>query len=212
MSPTKRVSAGRPHSPFDFTGGNPCLDFADTVDDRTSDHPRELLTDYPRLLEWGVEAGVITDGTAARLRPLASEAPGKALSALRDAIQLRDTIYDVFSAVAQRRVIPGPALAALNEAVRHAAQHARIVHANRRFTSTWVEPERHLESMLWPLSRAAAELLLGADLGYVRQCAAEDCSWLFLDRTKNHRRRWCDMKTCGNRDKARRYYRRKKAG
>jgi predicted RNA-binding Zn ribbon-like protein len=201
----------KPASPFDFTGGHPGLDFADTVDDRTTDHPRELLTDYARLLEWGAEAGVITSTTAARLRQLAVEAPGKALSALRDAIRLRDAIYDVFAAVAQRRAIPGPALATLNEAVRSAAPHAQIVHANRRFASAWIEPERHLDSMLWPLSRAAAELLTGGDLGHVRQCAAEDCSWLFLDTTKNHRRRWCDMKTCGNRDKARRYYQRTKA-
>jgi predicted RNA-binding Zn ribbon-like protein len=62
------------------------------------------------------------------------------------------------------------------------------------------------------VSRAAAELLIGEDIGYVRQCASDDCSWLFLDKTKNHRRRWCDMKSCGNRDKARRYYQRQKEG
>ena len=50
------------------------------------------------------------------------------------------------------------------------------------------------------------------DIANVRQCASETCSWLFLDKTKNHRRRWCDMKSCGNRAKARRYYQRQKAG
>ena len=91
-------------------------------------------------------------------------------------------------------------------------QHAQLVHANRRFTREWIEPESNLDSMLWPVSRAAAELLIGEEIGYVRQCASETCSWLFLDKTKNHRRRWCDMKICGNRDKARRYYQRQKAG
>jgi predicted RNA-binding Zn ribbon-like protein len=42
-------------------------------------------------------------------------------------------------------------------------------------------------------------------------CASEDCAWLFLDKTKNKRRRWCDMKICGNRVKARRHYERVKA-
>ena len=206
------MSPVRPKSPFEFTGGNPCLDFADTVDDRTSDHPRELLTDYGQLLQWGKEAGVITAKTAERLRQLASEAPGSALTTLRTSIQLRDTIYDIFSAVAQRQVIPGTALAILNSAIRQAAQHAQIVNTNRRFTWAWIEPESNLDSMLWPVSRAAAELLNGEEIGYVRQCASETCSWLFLDKTKNHRRRWCDMKSCGNRDKARRYYQRQKAG
>jgi predicted RNA-binding Zn ribbon-like protein len=202
----------RSKSPFEFTGGNPCLDFADTVDNRTSDQPRELLTDYGRLLQWGEEAGVITARTAERLRRRASEAPGNALATLRTSIHLRDTMYDIFSAVAQRRVIPSTALAILNQAVRHAAQHARLVHANRRFTWEWIEPESHLDSMLWPVSRAAAELLIAEEIGYVRQCASESCSWLFLDKTKNHRRRWCAMNSCGNRDKARRYYQRQKAG
>jgi len=206
------MSRVRPKSPFEFTGGNPCLDFADTVDNRTSDHPGELLTDYGRLLQWGEEAGMITAKTAERLRHLASEAPGNALTMLRTSIQLRDTIYDIFSAVAQRRVIPSTALAILNKAVRQAAQHAQLAHANRRFTREWIEPESNLDSMLWPVSRAAAELLIGEEIGYVRQCASETCSWLFLDKTKNHRRRWCDMKSCGNRDKARRYYQRQKAG
>ena len=206
------MSPFRPKSPFEFTGGNPCLDFADTVDNRTSDHPRELLTDYGRLLQWGEEAGVITAKTAERLRHLASKAPGNALTTLRTSIELRDTIYDIFSAVAQRRLIPSRALAILNKAVRQAAQHAQLVHANQQFTREWIEPESNLDSMLWPVSRAAAELLIGEEIGYVRQCASETCSWLFLDKTKNHRRRWCDMRSCGNRDKARRYYQRQKAG
>lgn len=200
----------RPKSPFEFTGGNPCLDFADTVDDRHSDHPRELLTSYGRLLEWGEDAGVITAQTAQRLDHLASKAPGKARTTLHASIQLRNTIYDIFSAVAHRRVIPGPALAILNSAVRHAAQHSRLVRAHRQFAWEWIEPERNLDSVLWPVIRAAVQLLQGEEIRYVRQCASETCSWLFVDTTKNHRRRWCDMKSCGNRDKARRFYQRQK--
>src|SRR3979411_2775622 len=124
------MSPVRPKSPFEFTGGNACLDFADTVDNRTSDHPRELLTDYGRLLQWGEEADVITAKTAKRLRHLAFEMPGHAMTTLRTSIQLRVTIYYIFSAVAQRRVIPRTALAILNKAVRHAAQHAQLVHTN----------------------------------------------------------------------------------
>ncbi len=37
-------------SPFEFTGGKLCLDFANTVNNRTSDHAEELLTDYPSLV------------------------------------------------------------------------------------------------------------------------------------------------------------------
>lgn len=39
-----------------------------------------------------------------------------------------------------------------------------------------------------------------------------NCEWLFLDRSKNRSRAWCDMAVCGNRVKARLHYHRKKQG
>jgi predicted RNA-binding Zn ribbon-like protein len=143
---------------------------------------------------------------------LASEAPGQAQSALRHAVQLREAIHAIFAAVAERRGIPSTDLARLNASVQNAAEHARITHANRRFTWEWILPDSRLDSMLWPVARVASELLTSDDLAYVRRCASEPCGWLFLDRTKNHSRRWCEMKVCGNRDKARKYYQRQKAG
>jgi predicted RNA-binding Zn ribbon-like protein len=98
----------------------------------------------------------------------------------------------------------------LNRSLQHAGQHGRIVQTAKQFVWSWQTPEEHLDSVQWPIAQAAADLLLSDDLSYVRECAADDCAWLFMDKTKNHGRRWCDMKTCGNRDKARRYYQRSK--
>jgi predicted RNA-binding Zn ribbon-like protein len=188
------------------------LDFVNTVDHRGSDRRTELLIDYNRLLQWAEEAKAVTPKSANRLRRLASKALGQAQSTLRHAIELRESIHSIFSAVAERRAIPSAALARLNASVQKAAEHARIVNTNRRFAWQWTQPDSNLESMLWPVARAASELLTSDDLTRVRHCASETCKWLFLDKTKNHRRRWCEMKTCGNRDKARRYYQRQKAG
>jgi predicted RNA-binding Zn ribbon-like protein len=202
----------RQKSPFELTGGNLCLDFANTIDNRTSDHATELLVDYSRLLRWGEESGAVSKKTSEKLALLANESPGNAQLALRHATLLREAIFDIFSAVAQRRGIPSTALAALNKSAQNAATHAEVVHTNRHFEWEWVMPESHLDAILWPVARAASELLTSDDLANVRLCASNTCAWLFLDKSKNHRRRWCDMKTCGNRDKARRYYQRQKAG
>jgi predicted RNA-binding Zn ribbon-like protein len=199
-------------SPFEFTGGSLCLDFANTVDNRASGHAKELLTDYSRLLRWAEESGAVGKKTVEKLHGLANESPGNAQLTIRHAIQLREAIYDIFSAVAHRRSIPSTALALLNHAVQRSSDHAQIVHTNRHFAWEWISPDNNLDSMLWPLAQSAAELLTSEELSYVRQCASETCAWLFVDKTKNHRRRWCDMKSCGNRDKARRYYQRQKAG
>jgi predicted RNA-binding Zn ribbon-like protein len=66
--------------------------------------------------------------------------------------------------------------------------------------------------MLWPVARSAADLLTSAEeLARVGQCADDrGCGWLFFDTSRNHSRRWCAMKDCGNRAKARRHYRRQR--
>ncbi|NIH83111.1 CGNR zinc finger domain-containing protein [Amycolatopsis granulosa] len=51
-------------------------------------------------------------------------------------------------------------------------------------------------------------LLQFEDLTRLRECADEACGWLFLDRSRNGSRRWCSSGDCGNRDRARRHYRR----
>jgi predicted RNA-binding Zn ribbon-like protein len=77
------------------------------------------------------------------------------------------------------------------------------------FGWAWGGPAQALDRPLWPIARSAAELLTSDDLGCIRECASETCSWLFMDCSRNQRRRWCDMSTCGNRAKARRHYRRR---
>src|SRR5690606_34555848 len=68
-----------------------------------------------------------------------------------------------------------------------------------------------LDQVLWPVAVSAAELLTSADRERVKECAADTCNWLFLDMSRNRSRRWCDMKECGNRAKARRFYKRQRA-
>jgi len=202
------MSQPQQKSKFEFFGGHIALDFANTVENPESDHPVELLKSYDDLLQWAAEGGAVPSKTIARLRSLAMGTPGKAQAALRESVQLRDALYSIFSAVAGRRVIPDVALQSLNRALHRVAEHSRLVHSARRFTWEWIDLEENLDSILWPVARAAADLLTSEDAALLGQCASVNCSGVFLDKTKNHRRRWCDMRICGNRDKARRYYRR----
>jgi predicted RNA-binding Zn ribbon-like protein len=117
--------------------------------------------------------------------------------------------------------VNGKDLAILNGYVKEALAYRCIAPASafaRTSTMTsngfafgwqWREEGTDLNAPFWPLALAAAELLVSGDLGLVRECRSATCRWLFLDKSKNHSRRWCDMKTCGNRVKARRYYRKR---
>jgi predicted RNA-binding Zn ribbon-like protein len=59
------------------------------------------------------------------------------------------------------------------------------------------------------LAVSALSLLRGDTIARLRICP--NCSWLFIDKSRNSSRLWCDMAVCGNRQKANRYYRRRTA-
>jgi predicted RNA-binding Zn ribbon-like protein len=48
--------------------------------------------------------------------------------------------------------------------------------------------------------------------GRLRPCANSECRLFLIDRSKPNTARWCSMAICGNRMKARRHYRRARAG
>ena len=106
--------------------------------------------------------------------------------------------------------IPQADLGLLNQALTAALQHSRLVRAKSGLTWGWEPNEQALDCMLWPIVRSAADLLTSRELDNVRQCGSLPCGWLFLDRTKNLSRHWCQMKACGNRAKSRRHYARRK--
>lgn len=126
-------------------------------------------------------------------------------STARRARTLRETIFGVFSAAA-RRAAPSPAaLGVLNEHLR-VLGHLRLARGGSAYRWFWEDEGGDvLDRPLWPVVRSAAELLTSDRLDRVRRCSADECDWLFLDRSKNGSRRWCDMTVCGNRSKVRRF-------
>jgi predicted RNA-binding Zn ribbon-like protein len=205
------MSQPRSNFRFDLSAGNLALDFANTVSYRPTENRKERLGEYRDLVAFGQQTGTLPARTVNRLYAKAGGAPGPCQRALEKVIRLREALFEIFSALAEHRAIPSDALALLNAALEESAAHGRIVHTSRRFAWQWIGMENYLDSVHWPVARAAAELLTSQEIANLRICASDKCAWLFLDKTKNHRRRWCDMKTCGNRVKAQRHYQRVRA-
>jgi predicted RNA-binding Zn ribbon-like protein len=125
------------------------------------------------------------------------------------AIQLRETIYRIFSFLAANRSVALDDLAFLNEALSKSLAHLRITSSSTGFSWDWSDTSETLDQVLWPIVRSATELLTSKDLERVRQCADDrGCGYLFIDMSRNRSRRWCSMESCGNRAKAQRHYRR----
>ncbi len=193
-----------------LVGGRLCLDFANTVGSHAGEHPNEHLHSYRDLVAWSRHAGILAEAEERRLLAAAEGRPGEAGGVLERAVALREAIYRIFSAVAAGRAPDAADLETLNVALARALVHAQIVLAGDGFAWAWRDHEGALDRMLWPVARSAGELLTSEELRNVRECAGRDCGWLFMDASPSRRRRWCDMKVCGNRAKARRHYERTK--
>jgi predicted RNA-binding Zn ribbon-like protein len=189
---------------FDLIAGNVCLDFVNTLDDRHT-KPKEWLEHYDDLVRFGEDSGLLEPSQADGLLKHSSVTPDGAQQALRRARELREVIHDVFWAIINKRPVPAGALGKLNEDVQAAAKHLRLAPANGSFAWRF-EDLSDFDGLLWPIARSAADLLASDKLPFVRACSSKTCQWFFLDTSKNHHRRWCDMKRCGNREKVRRFY------
>jgi predicted RNA-binding Zn ribbon-like protein len=108
--------------------------------------------------------------------------------------------------VTQRKMGASVELTQLNELLAQGSYRTELgfdalgqIHMHRRYAAG--SPEQ----LLTPVAVAAADLLARADFRLIRKCEGDDCPLWFYDRTKAHKRRWCNMAVCGNREKVARF-------
>jgi len=217
MVTSESTLRSEPDYTFDFCGGQLAIDFTNTVGSRGG-APEEHLRTFGDLVAWAEARGILPRAGAARLRRAAAGRPAAACAALGRALELREALYRVIEAAAATGR-PAPAdLAIVNAQVRETFSRMRLSGRRTRSVSENCEHAPRLElttedagteyvadPILTPVVRAAVELLTSADIARVRTCADLSCAWLFLDTTRSRTRRWCDMKSCGNRSKVRRF-------
>jgi predicted RNA-binding Zn ribbon-like protein len=194
---------------LDLVGGHVALDFANTGS-LDAQPPSERLVAYRDLVTFAVRTDLIGEGRAADLVASAEQEPDRAGAVLSRARHLRDVLDRVFTAVAITGRAQEADIAELNGFLTEGMRYRRLEPDERCCGWTWSAGDEPLAQMLWPIANAAAELLVGGELDRVKRCGNDTCAWLFVDVSRNRSRRWCDMKECGNRAKARRHYARKK--
>lgn len=189
---------------FQLVAGHPALDFVNTLDWRfRPGAPEELLTSYESVLRFAEQSELITAKQARRL--LRTTSGGDAKRILSESKELREALAEVFYADLDGSIPePGP-LKILERYFQAARSHQKLRWKKLSLAWKWPEMDSDPEIPLWLLSSGAAELMLSDDAQRVRACNSPECRWLFLDTSKNHTRRWCDMRICGNRMKARRF-------
>lgn len=200
--------AGPQASPFVFIGNHRALDFVNTAV-AADGVPRDLLPDLSALASWLVQAGAIDRSTARRaLAKWEGRRSGDGV--VEQARAFRAALCRLADAAANGRRLPRATLDGINRLLARGTGLTQVVSDEHGFTTRRGLRLDQPVDLLVPVAEAAADLLCHADLGRIRRCAHPACVLYFLDGTKNGTRRWCDMRTCGNRANAAAYYRRQR--
>ena len=167
--------------------GDIALDLANTVSWRGTDREIDHLASAGDIVAWAKEGGLVAGSYAID----ASECD----MLINRTRALRSAIGEPGAAIAQGGEPPSSAFDIIRDLAAGALRSAAVsgVPAILEFEGI----DQIVDTIAW----AALDLLRGDELSRLKQCPPDDCQWLFIDRTKNLSRRWCDMATCGNRAK-----------
>lgn len=187
----------RPVSAIRMDGGRLAIDFANTIHDRFAAAVEDYIATPERYVEWARRSGAIAADETIDMSRLAGE--GERLMA--DVRSLRDATYLLLSACIDRVLLPKGPLLVINHWLLRARQSQSL--AENGLLSLHAEPE----DLRVPLKRIALDVvdtLAEARAGKfkLKRCANQSsCGWIFADTSKNGRRRWCAMATCGTASK-----------
>jgi predicted RNA-binding Zn ribbon-like protein len=204
----------QPGPKFQFVGGDLCLDFCNTVGGKRGGVAREKLHSLDDFIAWAEQAALLKPEQVEGLRRHAVRRPSDAAALLDRAIELREAIFRILLSASDQKAPPDKDMARLNAELAASLGRLRIGPAKEGalFVWQWADDRLQPDHLLGPIARSAAELLVRGDLvAKVHQCEGDNCGWLFVDCSKNHSRRWCDMRDCGNRAKVRRHRKRHEA-
>src|SRR5580700_595625 len=166
------------------------LDFANTESGRGFPSHQNHFREAKNVVDW--------------LRPRVAESADLAADLLAQAIAFREAIHDIGAALGRHAKPPEAALASLSALHARCVAKAELAPGALSCRWSWSVRTAPVEAALGPIALAAVRLFTEGDFDRIRECGGHACGWLFYDRSKNNRRRWCEMEVCGNRAKQRR--------
>ena len=198
------IETGHVWTPLDLVGGLPCLDFSNTAGGHTKIREVERIPTFQDAVNWALFAAIISGsearsiGQAAHARPCAAERQLAEMHVFREALQR------TVAAIAGGQ--PGPAkdFAKVRSVITEAVGIAEIARADEAFLWTADRAAPGLGTVLSRVALSAHDMFTREKPSQLRIC--ERCTWLFIDRTKNQKRRFCRQDACGAKARAERFY------
>ena len=191
--------------PFAFLGERLWLDFVNTDDARRGSRV-DLLRDFDALVRWLESAAVLDGERGGGIRRRGLQQPAGATAALADARRIRAALRSLAERGMHVVEVRLNAVNEINRVLGRSAGTRRLeARGDGTFQRSFVPVGDAFAGLMIPVVESAADALVLGELARVRRCADARCPRVFFDGTKNGRRRWCDMATCGNRAKAARH-------
>jgi predicted RNA-binding Zn ribbon-like protein len=189
---------------LDLIADDLALNFANTESGRGFPSHQNHFRGAGNVVEWLRHAKALPVEEADWLRKRAGERADLAADLLAQAVALREAIHDIGAALGRHAKPPEAALASLSALHARCVAKAELAPGVVSCRWSWSVRASPVEAALGPIALAAVRLFTEGDFHRIRECGGHACGWLFYDRSKNNRRRWCEMEVCGNRAKQRR--------
>jgi predicted RNA-binding Zn ribbon-like protein len=189
---------------LDLIADDLALNFANTESGRGFPSHQNHFREAENVVEWLRHANALPVDEAGWLQTQVAKRADLAADLLAQATALRDAIHDIGAALGHRAKPAEAALASLSALHARCVAKAELAPGALSCRWTWSVRASPVEAALGPIALAAVRLFTEGDFDRIRECGGHACGWLFYDRSKNNRRRWCEMEVCGNRAKQKR--------
>lgn len=209
IRPIQRMS--RTHSAstdglvFIFLGDRLWLDFVNTDDVRQGMRV-DLLHDFDAFLRWLEASSLLDAERSGGIRRRAQLQLAGASAVLAEGRRIRTTLRALAERGSQSMEVQRSAVLEINRVLGRSVGTRRLdERPDGTFMRSFIPGGDAFAALMIPVVESAADSLVTGELARVRRCGDPHCPRVFLDSTRNGRRRWCQMGTCGNRAKASRH-------
>jgi predicted RNA-binding Zn ribbon-like protein len=201
----RELYANRDKFPMD--GNIPVLQFINTIHRRDTEGRRDYLKKYDDFLDWAYDAKVLEE---AEYNNLCFESYcyfPEAEKVFEQMASARSCFNDLVVCLMEG-VVPYPGtITHFNSYFEEVKKHVSLNMNGYGMLEVWVGTKDQLAFPLWRLIKSAQNFLMTTDGQFIKKCK---CGNLFIDRSKNGKRRWCNPATCGSAYWSKEYYQRKK--
>jgi predicted RNA-binding Zn ribbon-like protein len=187
-------------------GGKLAVDFANAPSYPGTPDDDLTWEEFVTFLE---AAHIVSEERGVHLLALSHTDPKAAFAVLSRAVRLRDALRGVFGALVRNEHVALELSEPINEVLRITEGHDELVHDNGNWKLEFIAREGGLDWLLAAIARSGAEILVEGAKARIRRCANPGCELFFCDKSRTHRRRWCSMAICGNRQKVATFARRR---